>query len=216
MNQEKDLKPIWVYIIVYFGAQFLISIIIGAIYPSNSLEKITELTGLITFLSFLLTFIVMFILYHTNLKEKLTKITKKDIIYIAVGAIIIIIVNELLSRLLAGANADMQNQEYIIEAFKHNKTMMFAATVIFAPIVEEMVFRYSFSTFIKNKYAFIIISSLVFGLMHSTGIAIIVYFVLGVLLSLLYLKTNKNIIASIIAHILNNAYAVIMVLIALK
>ncbi len=43
MNKEKDLKPIWVYIIVYFGIQFLAGMIIGIIYPQNVLDKTTEL-----------------------------------------------------------------------------------------------------------------------------------------------------------------------------
>ena len=216
MTKEKDLNPIWIYLIVDFGLQMLIGIVIGAIYPSNYLDKINELSGLITFGTSLATFIVMFILYNRKLKEKIKKITKKDIIIIIVGTITLIAANELISRLLINANAEMQNQEMIVEAFKNNRVIMFLSVVLFAPFIEEMVFRYSFSTFIKNDYVFIIISSLVFGLMHSAGIAIIVYFVLGVCLSLIYLKTNKNIIASIIAHVLNNAFAVLTLFIMMK
>jgi membrane protease YdiL (CAAX protease family) len=216
MNKEKDLKPIWVYIIVYFGIQFLAGMIIGIIYPQNVLDKTTELAGIITLASALLTFIVLYILYHTKLKEKLVKITKKDIIIILVGTVILIAANELISNLLVKANVEMQNQELIMESFKYNRVVMILAVVIFAPIVEEMVFRYSFSTFIKNDIAFVIISSLVFGLMHSAGLAIIVYFILGVFLSLIYLKTNRNVIASSIAHILNNLFAVITMMIMFK
>lgn len=216
MNKEKDLRPIWAYLIIYFGIQFLAGMIIGAIYPTNYLDKINELSAIITFASSFTTFVILFILYHKQLKEKIGKITKKDIIIIILGTIILIGANELISMLLVNYNVEMQNQTKVLEAFAQNKTIMFAAVVIFAPIVEEMVFRYSFSTFIKNDYAFVIISSLIFGLMHSAGVAIIVYFALGVFLSLIYLKTNKNIIASIIAHILNNAFAVITMLIMFR
>jgi len=209
MNKEKDLKPIWVYLVAFFGVQFLAGIVIGAMYPNNTIDKINELTGVITFTAYFSTFLILFILYHKQFKEKLAKITKKDIIIIVVVAAITIALNELLSTLFTNFDVDMKNQEAVVAAFERNKTIMFAAVVIFAPIVEELVFRYSFSTFIKNQYAFVIISSLIFGLMHSTGIAIIVYFVLGLCLSLIYLKTNKNIISSIIVHILNNLFAIL-------
>ena len=164
-----------------------------------------------------MTIVIVFaIIYHKSLIEKIKKLTKKDIIYTVVVAVILIILNEIMSRILISANVEMQNQDAIIEAYKNSKILMTISIALFAPFIEEMVFRYSFSTLIKNDTLFIIISSLVFGLLHGIGIVTILYVMLGALLALIYLKTNKNVIASTIAHILNNGFAIITMLIMLK
>ena len=48
--------------------------------------------------------------------------------------------------------------------------------------------------------------------MSSIGIEMIVYVIMGLFLGLDYLKTNKNIAASTIAHVVNNFIEVIMLL----
>ena len=213
---KKDLKPIWLYLSIYIGIEILAGFIIGMVYTKDATMMVNKLSGLITFISYLTIVIVFAIIYHKSLIEKIKKLTKKDIIYTVVVTVILIVLNEIMSRILISANVEMQNQDAIIEAYKNSKILMSISIALFAPFIEEMVFRYSFSTFIKNDTLFIIISSLVFGLLHGIGIVTILYVMLGALLALIYLKTNKNVIASTIAHILNNGFAIITMLIMLK
>lgn len=213
---KKDLKPIWLYLSIYIGIEILAGFIIGMVYTKDATMMVNKLSGLITFISYLTIVIVFAIIYHKSLIEKIKKLTKKDIIYTVVVSAILIVLNEIMSRILISANVEMQNQDAIIEAYKNSKILMSISIALFAPFIEEMVFRYSFSTFIKNDTLFIIISSLVFGLLHGIGIVTILYVMLGALLALIYLKTNKNVIASTIAHILNNGFAIITMLIMLK
>ena len=217
MNKEKkDLKPIWLYISIYIGIQLIIGFVLGAIYMDKAIDMIYKLTGLITLVTFLIIAIVFTIIYHNELKEKIKSISKNDIICIILGSIILIGLNELISSLLINANVEMKNQQTIMETYEQSKLAMTIAVILLAPFIEEIVFRYSLSTIFKNDYIFIIISSLIFGLMHGVGASSIVYIVMGVILSLIYVKTNKNIIAPIIAHILNNAFAIITMLIIIK
>lgn len=213
---KKDLKPIWLYLSIYIGIEILAGFIIGMVYTKDATMMVNKLSGLITFISYLTIVIVFAIIYHKSLIEKIKKLTKKDIIYTVVVAVILIVLNEIMSRILISANVEMKNQDAIIEAYKNSKILMSISIALFAPFIEEMVFRYSFSTFIKNDTLFIIISSLVFGLLHGIGIVTILYVMLGALLALIYLKTNKNVLASTIAHILNNGFAIITMLIMLK
>lgn len=213
---KKDLKPIWLYLSIYIGIEILAGFIIGMVYTKDATMMVNKLSGLITFISYLTIVIVFAIIYHKSLIEKIKKLTKNDIIYTVVVSAILIVLNEIMSRILISANVEMQNQDAIIEAYKNSKILMSISIALFAPFIEEMVFRYSFSTFIKNDTLFIIISSLVFGLLHGIGIVTILYVMLGALLALIYLKTNKNVIASTIAHILNNGFAIITMLIMLK
>ena len=213
---KKDLKPIWSYILIYVGVQLIAGFILGMIYTKDATEMVYKLSGVITFASYIAIVIVFLIIYHKQLKEKIKKLTKKDIIYIIGASIIVIVVNEITSRIFISAGVDMPNQESVIEAYQNSKVLMGISVVLFAPFIEEMVFRYSFSTFIKNDTLFVIISSLVFGILHGVGIVTILYVGLGVLLAMIYLHTNKNVIASTIAHILNNAFAIITMLILFK
>jgi len=213
---KKDLKPIWLYLAIYFGIQFIIGFILGIIYMNNAIEMVNKLSAIITFISYLVVTITFIFIYRNQLKLKIKKMTKKDYIYTLVGAAILIFVNVILYKLFSGMNVKMENQETIMEAYQNSKILMLVSVILFAPFVEEMVFRYSLSTLIKNDSVFVIVSSLIFGLMHGIGLASIIYISLGVVLSLIYLKTNKNVVASTIAHILNNAFAMITILIMIR
>lgn len=81
----------------------------------------------------------------------------------------------------------------------------FLATVILAPIVEELIFR----GVILRKLAgmsgitvAILLSSILFGLGHSLG-GIFSAFLFGICMSILYIKSD-NIFIPIFAHFLNN------------
>ena len=91
------------------------------------------------------------------------------------------------------------------------------ASIIFAPIVEETVFRVCFRTFIKNDKIYIIISGLVFGYLHAMHeenlLNIIVmtlpYATLGSMFAYIYVKTN-NPTGSMAVHAGHNTMASIL------
>lgn len=75
---------------------------------------------------------------------------------------------------------------------------------VFAPITEEILFRYILQSKIKSKPWNIIIISLIFGFLHAGfSVAILVYTVLGLCLGIAFEKT-QDINVSICVHILNN------------
>lgn len=91
-------------------------------------------------------------------------------------------------------------------------------TVILAPIFEELVFRGLFFKIFfhdltkkSNVILGVLISSLLFGLMHNPvlNLTVIPYFIAGLLLSLVYLSTQK-LQYSIAIHMLNNLIAFIL------
>lgn len=84
-------------------------------------------------------------------------------------------------------------------------------TVVLSPIVEELIFR----GVLLNKMGLIVptlfavlISSLLFGALHSFG-SIFSAFIFAVCMAILYLKT-ENICVPILAHFLNNLFAEII------
>ena len=97
--------------------------------------------------------------------------------------------------------------------------MLLNAGVI-APIIEELVFRKTFRDTIKGKWAFILISSLLFGFMHvlvATSliemIFIIPYTLLGMAFAYMYYDTD-SIYTSILAHILHNTILILISILA--
>lgn len=86
------------------------------------------------------------------------------------------------------------------------------STIIISPICEELLFRGVFLNRLKllvpTSFA-IVISSLLFGALHSYG-SIISACVFGVCMCIIYLKT-QNILTCILAHFINNLLAEFLV-----
>lgn len=83
--------------------------------------------------------------------------------------------------------------------------------VCMAAIIEEYTFRKSFRIIIKNKYVFMIISALIFGLIHTLGdyslgmsvITAIPYMALGYYMAYLYSESN-NMMTNVSFHFIWN------------
>ena len=87
----------------------------------------------------------------------------------------------------------------------------FIQAAIFAPFVEEMVFRQSIKNIITNKTTFIIASGLIFGGLHVIGnihtlydiLYIIPYATPGIVFAYILAKTD-NIFVPITIHFIHN------------
>lgn len=88
-----------------------------------------------------------------------------------------------------------------------SKISLLILGVIWAPVVEETLFRGVIKRFIRNNTVFIIVSALVFGLLHSISeenilnviVTTIPYATLGGFLAYVYSKTN-NLANNILMH----------------
>lgn len=92
--------------------------------------------------------------------------------------------------------------------------------IIWAPFVEEGIFRGGLRRFVKNDKLFIILSAVLFGLLHTigseTGIYNIIvqslqYMVMGGVMAHVYTKTN-NICVNMGIHCVQNTLGVLMML----
>jgi hypothetical protein len=77
----------------------------------------------------------------------------------------IMIVSNLVITLITG-NETSSNESTIRDMFNISPIYIFFSSVIYAPIVEESVFRQGIRNIIPNKILFILISGLVFGGLH--------------------------------------------------
>ena len=98
---------------------------------------------------------------------------------------------------------------------------VFILAVIWAPVVEESIFRGVIRRFIPNNdKLFIIVSAIVFGLIHTVGqeetlyltfVQSLQYMAMGGVMAYTYTKTN-NIFTNMGVHFLQNSFAVLMML----
>ncbi len=117
---------------------------------------------------------------------------------------------------IATNTTQSNNQQTLQKMFSSYPIFVGLLSVIYAPIAEELMFRGVIRKFIKNKYIFIIISGILFGLLHviddSKTLAefsyVILYSSLGMFLAGLYYKTN-NLFSNISFHFFQNTLGLI-------
>ena len=94
--------------------------------------------------------------------------------------------------------------------------------LILAPFMEELLFRGIIRKVFNNGYLFIIISGLIFGILHVIDdfkspkelLYILVYSVLGFFMAGVYKKTN-NIFTNMLFHFTQNALAVLAMILTI-
>ena len=112
------------------------------------------------------------------------------------------------------------NQQTATDLTLTQPLFSFFATVIFAPLTEELIFRGMLARYLfpkqdssKQTLLFLLVSSLIFALIHFPGDVqqFFVYFSLGFSLGLAYIS-RKGLVYSISLHALNNLVAFLMIL----
>lgn len=116
---------------------------------------------------------------------------------------------------LFGETINGNNQEAVVNNIKENVVLMAFSTCLFAPIVEEIIFRKCiFSYFLKDRFG-ILVSTLAFGLIHVISsfdfIHILPYLLTGLLLSVSYSLSKRNIYVPLLAHMIVNTISFIVI-----
>lgn len=214
LNILKSISMI--FLVLFFSSIFF------AILNIN-LDTITDKEYIFYLTLSNITLIIIYILiYQKTLVKDFKNFTKNLITnletslkYWLIGFIIMIVSNLVITFILnkgiAGNEQDVRNY---IDAFP---LFMLFNTVIYAPLTEELTFRKSIKDAISNKWLYIIISGLVFGMLHIASyittpidlVYLIPYGALGISFAMLYYKTD-NIFSTISMHAMHNLLAVIV------
>lgn len=130
-------------------------------------------------------------------------------------ALVLIMITTIIIQIITNTT-QANNQIALQNSFNSNPVFIAILAMFYAPIAEELMFRGVFRKFIKNKKLFVIVSGVVFGLMHviddSKTLAefsyVFVYSILGIYLAGIYAKTN-NLCTNIFMHFMQNTFSVI-------
>ncbi len=175
------------------------------------------------------TIILMFIIHllksklsnqWKNFKKNSSSIIKKSLKYWFIGFLLMIASNLIINLIIPNGLAP--NEELNRLALKKYPVYSCISICILGPITEELLFRLNFKSTVKGRTPFILLTGLVFSLMHilfSTSnlieiIYIIPYSMLGFAFGALYYDTD-NIYSSIFAHILHNTLATTIILLGI-
>ena len=227
---KKDIKyllKLLLCFILFFNLNYLVAMLfnlVGINYNTFNYKDYAYFNVLIE----LILFVVVMLLYNKefkkdykifklNFKEKNRKIISYFALFIGlkIGTALI---SSILSFALNFTLGESENQVAVMKLVSAEPLLMIINTCILAPFVEEGIFRLSIRKVFSNKYLFILVSGLFFGMMHifptdlPTSLALIysiTYVAMGFYLAYIYTET-ENIWFVIFIHALNNLFSMII------
>lgn len=167
-------------------------------------------------------FALVFYVYWKNfkrdtyeLKKHLSLYLKHALKYWGIMLLVMLVVG--IIRTIFGSGGVSENQQSL-----NSMPIWYVAplAIIWAPIVEEGLFRVGIRKFIKNDVVFIVVSAISFGLLHTLGqetnfadlfFQTLQYAAMGAVMAISYVKTN-NIWSSMLIHCYQNTFSSIMML----
>ncbi len=196
---------------------------------SDSIRKINAMAqGWGNFIVYLLCFVVVvFYMRDEVIKDFKDLVGRKEkhMVWIPLFTLLFMIVTYAVEILIGYFVRSSANQETIETIIQDGGMIpMIIATVLFAPVVEELIYRKAIFSYFK-KYsigACYLISTVFFMLPHMISsdfgdiriwvLQAIPYLVSGLLLCVVYHKSQENVFASIIVHFVNNFIASLLII----
>ena len=212
-NLKQALKGLMVYIFYIFMlfAQALPFQILNI--DLNSISNTIKM--IYTFIYELFILAVIVFIYYKDIKKNIVdlknnhkKYFSENFKYWLLALGFTYIANIILFVISGGIST---NEEAVRSVFEVNPLYMFFSALIFAPVVEELVFRHSFRKIFKTDFIYIIISGITFGLLHVVSSAttfveflyFIPYSIPGMAFAYMVFKT-KNVLVPINFHMFHN------------
>lgn len=211
--------------LLVFISYLLYSNVISVVF---STFKVTN-TTMISFLADLIFLVCIIFVYKDNLKNDFENLKKDYKISNIIKTVIIWVVIIFVSTILMGAITEMiypnvaadDNTNAITSLLDASTFYTIFKTMIFAVVAEELLYRESISDVVKNKYLFVVISSIIYTIMNfifvgfeSNIIAmyVLIYFLPALLCSTAYVKNNNNIIILMLIKFFYNLIPLIILL----
>ncbi len=230
-KNTKDSVAWWVFwpALVFLGISVVVSII-GAIIlvvflmakggfenPNDLVSEIIKYSMPINIVAQVIGTAIYLPIYLKTKKEAFPVVTEKSHCSVSIWSILFILgvgtissfIVELIGNIFPPSDGGL---EAITEAiFGGSLWSTVVSTVIMAPIMEELMIRgLTLNKLLSGskKWTAIIVSSIVFGVIHMNLLQGLNAFVLGVVLALVYYKT-RSLITCMLCHAANNILSVV-------
>ncbi|MDD3453763.1 MAG: hypothetical protein PHN42_05795 [Bacilli bacterium] len=203
--EKKILIKTLIIFAIYFSYTVIVSSLLGVFNLNDQIYNL--------FIADLIFFFGMICAYKNKIKddyhEFLNKYKLKEKILIIFKWVLLLFIFNLIMGFLteiflpSAADGIDDNVNALKSLFGVSTMYTIFKAMLFAPIVEELLFRESISECINNKIVFMITTSLIYAIMNTIYgdmsktymiLDFISYFLFYLILSGLYLKYNKNIV----------------------
>jgi len=210
IDRSKTLLISVSVIIFYFLWHQLINVIKELF--NHSFDSILE------FVSNLILIVGLIYIYRNDLKNYLKdfkKNAKRNILMILIFSILIIVLVPIINLLINSIfkiDGGTSNDNSLLESFKNNPFRIGLMTIIYYPIVEEIVFEKTLKDVISNKWLFMVLSSLFFwyyNIAYSANFTLVAiagsfsYFAVGLVKAYTFSKTDNLFVPIFIKAIYN-------------
>ncbi|MFD1021106.1 CPBP family intramembrane glutamic endopeptidase [Thalassobacillus hwangdonensis] len=210
-------KNYWYIILVYVAVAQLSSAIAVPVLMVLGVEKNTAITYW-SVTAFLIATIIILFMLRKDMSQALETRSRSSIGEIALWSFLGIfiaffaqMIAGMIETFLLGIKPGSENTQDLMERARMSPIFI-SIMVLFAPILEEIIFRkIIFGQIYKrtNFFIAVIVSAIAFAAFHIDFTHMIVYTAMGITFAFLYVKT-KSIVTPIIAHMAMNAIVVLV------
>lgn len=174
-------------------------------------------TYLIALTSFIFIFRKTIVPDFYDFKKNFRKYLTDNFQYYVIGLAFMILASNIIFSFMGLPQNEISNREALVAS----PIISVFSSIIFAPIVEELMTRVILKDTFKHKWIYVLLSGFIFGLLHvifnlqnNLGelLYIVIYGSLGSAFAVAYLKSN-NVWTNISFHFLHNAICIIILLI---
>lgn len=219
MNDRKSITKGLSTIFIYFILEFFTTLPLYLLnIDINNLDINSKVVYLLIYN--LLIFVIIFMIYSKEIQKDFKNFNfkvfiKKYFKYWILLITLMFLSNLLIQIIYPGSSAG--NETSVRNSFKVAPIYSLISACLFAPFIEEMIFRMSFRKIFKDKYLFIIISGLIFGFVHVFGnvsnsydyLYLLPYCIPGFILAYTYFISD-NIFNSLLIHFIHNTFLLIL------
>ena len=215
MKENKLFKTLFSVLFYLFWSVFLQ-------LPLNlfNIRLSSNMMALYEFVFTFLLLILIFMMYKQELIKEFKFNKKIKYIFINTVAIFMIMgISNMISYSILGDNVVSKVNNSGLSIIDTKNLLMIIRLLVLTPIIEELVFRKSVRTVVNNDIFFVIFSGLFLGSLYVIAqtlsfvglISSISYILVGIYLSISYVKTN-NIYINIFSRILYNLLMLVIIL----
>ena len=219
VNIIKQIALSLVGLLIYLGLSLLFGLFIN--YTSNSSIKV-----IILILSDIVVLLTLFLLNKKKLIDdfkSFDKNSKKHLLFgikcYLYGLCLMMVSNIVLNMFLHTIAENEQIVENVLLLYPYYAV---PATIIFGPLIEEIVFRLYLKKYIQNKKVYYVVATLLFAGAHVVGsfntysdlLFILPYATLSFAFAYIYDKTD-NIYTTVVIHQVHNTISILLYILRL-
>ena len=211
------LTPVFVEIIGQLVVQGMIEFRYMSRFPENDISNISMYAAEITVLTALLLIPVMYFLYRRDCRD--TEYQNKNrrslqlnmILYTVAAAAALCVLTNIVIMISGIQNLSQSYMETAEALYSPTFTFRLVGIGIIVPIMEEMVFRILVYKRMRRTMGVkkaVIMSALVFGIMHGNLVQFVFAFAIGIMLAYLY-EVSDHPLIPIVGHAAVNVTSLI-------